>query len=172
DEIKKIGFEQTENLHENVIQQTNLETLKETEKEISIKLEDNINDDISILKGYIDIVEDNKIRELKTSARRWSDNDLNKNRFQHIIYAYAIIQNENKEQIDIQYDVLIHTGKNRNYQNFLITFLKQNEQEIQELLNNIKYVKDNIKKGNFPKLGIYNYACSYCGYKHLCKINL
>jgi len=108
-----------------------------------------------------------KIKEFKTTKRSWNEQTIFQNRLQTILYGiYFIKQEQIKKNID--YDIFIRLKQPR-HQNVQITIDTANIQKYENYLKEtIKNVITGIKNEVFPKTGMYNYSCSWCGYRAFC----
>jgi CRISPR/Cas system-associated exonuclease Cas4 (RecB family) len=117
--------------------------------------------------GYVDVELEKRIKEFKTTKRSWNEQVIFQNRLQTILYSIYYFKKEATKK-DIDYDIFIRL-KQPKHQNVQITIDTGNIQKYENYLTEtVKNVINGIKGGVFPRTGMYNYSCSWCGYRAFC----
>lgn len=123
---------------------------------------DLITEDAAITVGGVAIDDAPKkhvIRDLKTSGKSWSEDQVNKST-QLTLYSHIT------GVPDVAIDLLLATKKPV----FKSTPAKRVKRDAQVLMEDMHEVVDQIKKGNFPKTSIDNWACGErCPYWTQCR---
>jgi RecB family exonuclease len=132
---------------------------------IEHELEATLPDSAIVLKGVIDMVEeDHTITDFKTTTSRWTPSRANSS-FQMVIYKYLYENTFGPVTSGLKYEVLY--AKNSSpirHQTIRVTY---GEEETRRMLNAVRFVADSIEKGRFsPSQG---HQCRYCEHGLLCR---
>jgi len=118
------------------------------------------------LSGIIDIEQDNRVDDLKTSARTWPDTRI-KSEIQPVFYSFAH-QREIGVRPEFHYHILIplKSGAKRQVQSMVAT-----DADYKALFAKIEVVIQMLKTGLFPPANPSSWWCSekWCGYWTTCK---
>jgi len=118
------------------------------------------------IKGIIDLIEkDFSITDFKTTTSKWSNSRVNKSYLQMMIYRYILKEKFNFIPKELKFEIL-YSGKSNNIKHQR-TKIIPNDFDEKKMFDILKYVIDEIKKGNFYKN--HSYMCNICEYKDICK---
>lgn len=116
--------------------------------------------------GYIDLVADNVIRDLKTTARRPPKEQAGR-KHQLVGYALGYRHLTGKQEDGIQLDYLVRSKRRPTY--LPVTGIAD-EVAIQSYAQVVTDVAEAINTGTFLPNGLIGNppACSWCGYRNIC----